>query len=55
MYSLYNSMKILRNVYLQLTETALREGKPLAYTDDPLMQSIIDCVTENKGETEEEE
>ena len=52
MYSLYNAMKMLRNVYSQLAETAIKEGKPLAYTDDRLMQSIVEYVTEKEEEAE---
>lgn len=49
MYSLYYSMRLLKNVYKQLVETSLSEtGKPLAYVeDDELMQSIINHVIEN--------
>ena len=49
MYSLYYSMRMLKNVYEQLVETSLSEtGKPLAYVeDDELMQSIINHVIEN--------
>ena len=50
MYSLYNAMKMLRNVYTQLAETAIKEGKPLAYTDDRPMSSIIEYVTEKEEE-----
>ena len=52
MYSLYDAMKMLRNVYTQLAETAIKEGNPLAYTDDRLMSSIIEYVTEKEGEEE---
>ena len=50
MYSLYNSMRILKNVYEQLVETSLSEtGKPLAYVeDDELLQSIINHVIESE-------
>ncbi len=50
MYSLYDSMRILKNVYEQLVETSLSEtGKPLAYVeDDELLQSIINHVIENE-------
>lgn len=50
MYSLYNSMKILKNVYEQLVETSLSEtDKPLAYVeDDELLQSITNHVIESK-------
>lgn len=50
MYSLYNSMRILKNVYEQLVETSLSEtGKPLAYVeDDELLQSIINHVIGNE-------
>lgn len=50
MYSLYNSMRILKNVYEQLVETSLSEtGKPLAYVeDDELLQSIINHVIKGK-------
>lgn len=48
MYSLYNAMKMLMNVYNQLAETAIEEGKPLAYTDDRLMSSIMEYVTEKE-------
>ena len=48
MDSLYNAMNILRSVYTQLVETAIKEGKPLAYTDDRLMSSIIEYVTEKE-------
>ena len=35
MYSLYDSMRILKNTYKQLVETSLSEtGKPLAYVED---------------------
>ena len=49
MYSLYDSMRILKNVYEQLVETSLSEtGKPLAYVeDDELMQSIVNHVIES--------
>lgn len=49
MYSLYESMRILKNVYEQLVETSLSEtGKPLAYVeDDELLQSIINHVIES--------
>ena len=50
MYSLYNSMRILKNVYEQLVETSLSEtGKPLAYVeDDEVLQSIINHVIESE-------
>lgn len=50
MYSLYDSMRILKNVYEQLVETSLSEtGKPLAYVeDDELLQSIINHVIEGE-------
>lgn len=50
MYSLYDSMRVLKNVYEQLVETSLSEtGKPLAYVeDDELLQSIINHVIENE-------
>lgn len=50
MYSLYDSVRILKNVYEQLVETSLSEtGKPLAYVeDDELLQSIINHVIENE-------
>ena len=50
MYSLYNSMRILKNVYKQLVETSLSEtGKPLAYVeDDEVLQSIINHVMESE-------
>lgn len=49
MYSLYDSMRILKNVYEQLVKTSLSEtGKPLAYVeDDEIMQSIINHVIES--------
>ena len=49
MYSLYDSMRILKNVYEQLVETSLNEtGKPLAYVEeDELLQSIINHVIES--------
>lgn len=49
MYSLYDSMRILKNVYEQLVETSLNEtGKPLAYVeDDELLQSVINHVMES--------
>lgn len=53
MYSLYDAMKMLRNVYTQLAETAIKEGKPLAYTDDSLMQLVMEYVEEKEeGEAE---
>lgn len=54
MYSLYDSMRILRNVYKQLVETSLSEtGKPLAYVeDDELIQSIINHVMESENDDE---
>ena len=50
MYSLYDSMRILKNVYEQLVETSLSEtGKPLAYVeDDEVLQSIINHVIESE-------
>ena len=56
LYSLYDSMKMLKNVYEQLVETSLSEtGKPLAYVeDDELMQSIINHVIES-GENKNKE
>ena len=50
MYSLYDSMRILKNVYEQLVETSLSEtGKPLAYVEeDEIMQSIINHVIESE-------
>lgn len=50
MYSLYDSMRILKNVYEQLVETSLSEtGKPLAYVeDDEVLQSIINRVIESE-------
>lgn len=53
MYSLYDSMRILKNVYEQLVETSLSEtGKPLAYVeDDELMQSIINHVIESENDS----
>ena len=50
MYSLYDSMKLLKNVYEQLVETSLSEtGKPLAYVeDDEVLQSIINHVIESE-------
>lgn len=50
MYSLYDSMRILKNVYEQLVETSLSEtGKPLAYVeDDELLQSIMNHVIESE-------
>lgn len=54
MYSLYNSMRLLKNVYEQLVETSLSEtGKPLAYVEDELLQSIINHVIES-GENKNE-
>ena len=55
MYSLYDSMRLLKNVYKQLVETSLSEtGKPLAYVeDDELMQSAINHVIES-GENKNE-
>lgn len=54
MYSLYNSMRILKNVYEQLVEISLSEtGKPLAYVeDDELLQSIINHVIESENDDE---
>ena len=50
MYSLYDSMRILKNVYEQLVETSLSEtGKSLAYVeDDELLQSVINHVIESE-------
>ena len=50
MYSLYDSMRVLKNVYEQLVETSLSEtGKPLAYVeDDEVLQSIINHVIESE-------
>lgn len=49
MYSLYDSMRILKNVYEQLVETSLSEtGKPLAYVEDESLQSIINHVIGNE-------
>ena len=50
MYSLYDSMRILKNVYEQLVETSLSEtGKPFAYVeDDEVLQSIINHVIEDE-------
>lgn len=50
MYSLYDSMRLLKNVYEQLVETSLSEtGKPLAYIeDDELLQSVINHVIESE-------
>ena len=49
MYSLYDSMRLLKNVYEQLVETSLSEtGEPLAYVeDDELLQSVINHVIES--------
>lgn len=54
MYSLYDSMRILKNVYEQLVETSLSEtGKPLAYVeDDELLQSVINHVIESENDDE---
>ena len=54
MYSLYDSMRILKNVYEQLVETSLSEtGKPLAYVeDDELLQSVINHVIESENDYE---
>lgn len=54
MYLLYDSMRILKNVYEQLVETSLSEtGKPLAYIeDDGLLQSIINHVIEGENDDE---
>ena len=54
MYSLYHSMRILKNVYEQLVETSLSEtGKPFAYVeDDEVLQSIINHVLEGKKDDE---
>lgn len=51
MYSLYESMRILKNVYKQLVETSLNEtGKPLAYVeDDELLQSLINHAIESEN------
>lgn len=56
MYSLYNSMRILKNVYEQLVETSLSEtGKPLAYVeDDEVLQSIINHVIGNEDYSKSE-
>ena len=55
MYSLYDSMRILKNVYEQLVETSLSEiGKPLAYVeDDEVLQSIINHVIEEEENIDE--
>lgn len=52
MYSLYNSIRLLKNAYEQLVETSLSEtGKPLAYVeDDELLQSIINHTTESEND-----
>ena len=52
MYSLYDSMRILKNVYEQLVETSLSEtGKSLAYVeDDELLQSVINHVVEEEND-----
>ena len=49
MYSLYDSMRLLKNIYEQLVETSLSEtGKPLAYVeDDEVLQSVINHVIES--------
>lgn len=48
MYSLYDSMRILKNVHEQLVETSLSEtGKPLAYVEDESLQSVINHVIES--------
>ena len=54
MYSLYDSMRILKNVYEQLVETSLSEtGKPLAYVEeDELLQSVINHVIESENDKE---
>lgn len=54
MYSLYDSMRLLKNVYEQLVETSLSEtGKPLAYIeDDELLQSVINHVIESENDDE---
>ena len=54
MYSLYDSMRILKNVYEQLVETSLSEtGKPLAYVeDDEVLQSVINHVIESDNDEE---
>ena len=54
MYSLYDSMRLLKNVYEQLVETSLSEtGKPLAYVEeDELLQSVIDHVIESENDKE---
>lgn len=56
MYSLYDSMRILKNVYEQLVETSLSEtGKPLAYVeDDEVLQSIINHVIGNEDYSKSE-
>lgn len=50
MYSLYDSMRVLKNVYEQLVEISLSEiCKPLAYVeDDEMQQSIINHVIEGE-------
>ena len=54
MYSLYDSMRLLKNVYEQLVETSLSEtGKPLAYVEeDELLQSVINHVIESENDDE---
>lgn len=54
MYSLYDSMRILKNVYEQLVETSLSEtGEPLAYVEeDELLQSVINHVIESENDKE---
>ena len=54
MYSLYDSMRLLKNVYEQLVETSLSEtGKPLAYVEeDELLQSVINHVIESENDKE---
>ena len=51
---LYDSMRILKNVYEQLVETSLSEtGKPLAYVeDDELLQPVINHVIESENNYE---
>lgn len=50
MYSLYKSMRILKNVYEQLVETSLSEtSKSLAYVEDnELLQFIINYVIKSE-------
>lgn len=54
MYSLYDSMRLLKNVYKQLVETSLNEtGKPLAHVEeDELLQSVINHVIESENDYE---